>query len=269
MNLNRFDHLSRIFARRGSRRGLMAGGLGIASAAVGTRAFAQEAAPTVDPNDPHPSADDTTVETEFLFVQPFESGTWTPKDGEDGMYTLTLSGADANTVYFSDRPERIVGLAPNQQFLDGLGFPPDNPPNAAVVAARGNGSGVDGSDHEVLVIELYNPVYDPGTGTLAYEARVLADYGEQGLAHLAGQQQDYEFGETFEEGSLFIDGCSSRTITCHDKTSGITIGKAESKMCMNYVLMQCEHCKTAAHVCGNAYPDRCGKDANGNWQCGN
>jgi hypothetical protein len=31
-------------------------------------------------------------------------GTWAPKAGADGVYTLTLSGAAAQTIYFSDRP---------------------------------------------------------------------------------------------------------------------------------------------------------------------
>ena len=39
----------------------------------------------------------------------------------------------AATIYFSDRPERIFGDLPTQEFLDTLGFTPDFPPNAALI----------------------------------------------------------------------------------------------------------------------------------------
>jgi hypothetical protein len=266
MNASKFDQLSKMLGRRDSRRGLVAGGLGLAGAALGSRSLAQEgtpvATPAVDEHDPHTSADHAGADPVFLFVQHFESGAWTPKEGEEGVYVLTLTGSLASTTFFSDRPERIFGIAPTQQFLDGLGFTPSNPPNAALVAHTEEG------DQEILVIELFNPVYDPATQTLTYEAQILADYGEHGLAHLARQQEDLHLPETLGDGSLFIDACSSRSITCYDKASGITIGKAESKMCFNYITMRCEHCRTAQRVCGNAYPDRC-KDAKGNLLCGN
>src|SRR5690606_7035606 len=132
MNPTRFDTISKLFASRKTRRSAIAGGASLAAASVasvGGRAFAQDATPVALPDDPHSSADEAKVSPDFLFVQPFDAGTWTPKDGEDDVYTLTRTGAAAHTVYFSDRPERIVGLAENQQFLDGLGFSPNNPPN--------------------------------------------------------------------------------------------------------------------------------------------
>ena len=117
-------------ARPVSPPALLATGLGTAHAQDATPG----ATPAVDPNNPHPSADTAGAHPEFLFVQPFDSGAWSPTSGADATYTLTLTGAAAQTVYFSDRPERIVGLAPTQRFLDGLGFTPNNPPNAALVA---------------------------------------------------------------------------------------------------------------------------------------
>lgn len=113
MHPNRFDQLSRVFARQGNRRNVVAGGLGLATAAVANRAMAQEATPAVTPSgDPHPSAIDPAVETEFLFVQPFDSGMWAPKPDEDGISTFTLSGTDANTIYFSDRPSGLWAWRP-------------------------------------------------------------------------------------------------------------------------------------------------------------
>ena len=210
MDPTRFDTISKLFASRRTRRGATAGGL--AGAPVGARAFAQDATPAVGPWATVSRTDLGPPAPEMLYVQPFDGGTWAPKAGEDDVYTLTLTGAAAHTVYFSDRPERIVGLAENQQFLDGLGFSPNNPPNAAIVAPHEDGDG-----QEILVIELLNPAYDADAGTLTYDARVLADYGKHDLAHLARQQQDYEIGETFGAGSLFIDdgawySCTDRGI---------------------------------------------------------
>jgi hypothetical protein len=51
----------------------------------------------------------------------------------------------------ADRRERIYGAAPTPTFLQGLGFMPDNPPNAALV--------MDASpdDTDVVVLELTAP----------------------------------------------------------------------------------------------------------------
>ena len=250
MNSSKFDQLSRMFAHRGNRRDLVAGSLGLAGVALGGRAMAQEATPAGLPDDPHPSADGASAETEFLFVQPFEGGTWEPKLGESGVYTLTLTGADAHTVYFSDRPERIVGLAPTQQFLDGLGFPADNPPNAAVVAQR-----PEGGEQEVLVIELLNPSYDAEAGTLTYDARVLADYGDPGLAHLAQGQTDYALGETFAAGSLFIDDCNNGTYTCWTE-NGTRVGSFKAHYCYDWSSLVCDTCHLK-RKCAEQFPDQC------------
>jgi hypothetical protein len=279
MDSNRFDTIAKLFADRRTRRAAVkAGGGGLAAAAFLPAALrAQEGTPQVAtpvaiPDDPHPSADTAKPDPEFLFAQIFQGGAWAPKDGEEGTYTLTLTGAAANTVYFSDRPERIAGLSSNQEFLDGLGFTPTNPPNAALVAAA------DGGDQDVLVIELLNPAWD-GNGTLTYDAKVLADYGETGLAHLAQQQANYEFPESFGEGGLFIDDCSDSSGVCYQLVDGEetligeigTIGE-----CYHWGLKpQCEPCNddyTSAYygeLCAQAYPDQCIYNSNGvdGWDC--
>jgi len=209
MNPTHFDRIARRFAEhRLSRRQALASGVGLAVGqlvSTRTNTFAQEATPAASPapipNDPHPSADTAGTHSEFLFTQSFDAGTWIPKSEANGAYTLALTGAAASTTYFSDRPERVVGLAPTQRFLDGLGFTPENPPNAALVTQT------EGGEQDILVIELFAPSYDAGAGTLTYEAKVLADYGERGLAYLARQQADYELAASFGEGSLFIDDC--------------------------------------------------------------
>lgn len=137
---------------------------------------------------------------DFLFVQTFGGGAWAPKAGSDGVYTLTLTGSSDQTIYFTDRPDRIVGTIPMQQFLDGLGFTPINPPNAALVARTDAGE-------DVLVIELINPRYEADAGTLTYEARVLENYVEEGLRLLADKQGDVTMPSRFGSASLFIYGC--------------------------------------------------------------
>ena len=280
METNRFDTISRLFASRTSRRHAVAGGLGLAAASIGGRVLAQDATPqvatpAVDPDDPHPSADDAKSDPEFLFVQPFDSGTWAPKTGEDGVYTLTLTGAAANTVYFSDRPERIVGLSPTQDFLDGLGFTPANPPNAAVVTEG------DGGQQDVLVIELFNPVYDPDTSTLTYDAKVLADYGEPSLAHLARQQTDYELPEAFGAGSLFIDDCAAGVGTCYQEINNelVVVGELQNVDCCwqsDASPQGCGPCDddawSRAHgkACAEAFPETChyfSGDTPHGWNC--
>jgi hypothetical protein len=263
VDTNRFDRVTKFLADRKARRAALQGGsIGLA-AALGSRALAQDgtpqvATPAADPNDPHPSADAdadaATVHPEFLFVQPFASGSWSPKQGEAGTYTLALTGAATQTVYFSDRPKRVVGLSPMQDFLDGLGFTPANPPNAALVAHTGEGV------QEVLVVELLNPIYD-GNGTLTYDAHVLADYGETGLAHLAQQQADHGFPAAFTEGSLFIDStsCTDPPLACY--ANGQLVGTTTLPMCWHAPDSTCYPCDDrptgAAMVCLDDLFDAC------------
>jgi len=179
---------------------------------------------------------------EYLFVQPFDAGTWEPKSGEDGTYLLTLTGVAADTTYFSDRPERITGLARTQPFLDGLGFTSENPPNAAIVAQTESG------EQDVLVVQLFNPVYDAGAATLVYEARILADYGGRGLAHLAQQQTDYELAASFGEGSLFIDDCpdiggDNCYLQCENE------GSVNSGQCWSWSSWTCNPCGSNSNGC--------------------
>jgi hypothetical protein len=184
-----FDRFTRRVGRRTNRRhAVAAGSLGLSAAllhGLAPSTQAQEATPI--------TAQGATVETDpagaidYLFVQVATGGTWTPKPGAAGTWLLTLTGTSAHTIYFSDRPARIVGALPTQDMLTSLGFTPDFAPNAAVVTG-----GVT-NEEGVLIVELFNPIYDPATATLTYEARVLADYDGGDLAPLAARQGDGSF----------------------------------------------------------------------------
>ena len=209
MNATQFDRISRLFAeRRLSRRQAMqqgAAGLAAAGLAVGgfKAAAAQDATPAA-------SATGESVEKiEFLFVQSFQSGTVEPKAGEDGTYTLILANGLGQTIAFSDRPERIVGAAPTAQFLQGLGFSADNPPNAALLVETTPGT------EDIAVVELFNPTYDEATHTATYDVTVLEAW-EESLEMGFGQEPSdlAAFGDSFGAAHLFIDDCSDGTVTC-------------------------------------------------------
>ena len=133
MDQKRFDRISEALAqRRLSRRRVIA------------RPVATQDATPVPPADP-PDGDHGP---EMLFVQTYHSGTIASVDGANGRYTLTLEAGTGQTIYFSARPERLVGTNPTPQFLEGLGFSEDNPPNAALVVETAPG------ETDIAVVEL-------------------------------------------------------------------------------------------------------------------
>lgn len=255
--------VSRMLAEHRTRRSALRGvGLLSAGAVMGQPIFASaqgtpEASPEIV-SDPHPSADEEQA-GEYLFLQPFDSGTWTPDPSGDGLFTMVLSDVPGNTVYFSDRPERDFGFAPMQPFLEGLGFTPANPPNAALVATI-----PETGEQEILVVELLAPAYDADAGTLTYQARVLADYGGTGLSNVASQQTDYLLPEQFGEGGLFIDDCPDNQYDCYG-LNGDYVGWVNVGMCSHRGV--CGHCHSPEGYCADAFPDACLEreyDSNGN-----
>ena len=193
--------------RRVGRRSTLKGlaGAGMASLAAFELSRRAEHLAAQDAT-PEAASDADEHSPAFLFVQLAEGGTWTPKPGEGGVFLLTLAGTSSQTLYFSDRPDRIVGAVSTGQFLGQLGFTPFNPPNAAAVVQTPDGT------QDVLVIELFNPVYTQtfgadGGDVLTYEARVLEAYEGDGLAPWAGEADDDELPWEFSQVSLFIDDC--------------------------------------------------------------
>ena len=265
MNVDRIADLTRSLSSRLTRRtAFQASGLGLAAGLAVTtslQASAQESTP-------EPLAADAM----FLFVQTASGGTFaanaaagtpaadsvTAGDGAD--YLLTLTGHAGNTVYFSDRPELIFGEAPTQTFLDGLGFPADNPPNAALVTKDENGN------EDILVVELFGPSYDAGSDTVTYGVNILSDY-EGGLDFVAGRQQDEDLGTSFGEASLFIDDCSDVGVCLIWGGHGpVYVGPppagTPTGQCWSWSSFSCNPCQgwsqqDYANVCNQAYPDQC------------
>ena len=257
-----FDSLSRSLSSRLSRRTAMqASGLGLAAgilASPGGSAGAQDS-----PATPDPLGDDAM----FLFVQSAASGTFavnpgagtaetggTPTPGGGADYLLTLEGHTGSTVFFSDRPERIFGAAPTDQFIAGLGFAPDNPPNAALVTNDADGN------EDILVVELLNPTYDAEANSVTYGVNILSDYEGSGLAHVAGRQQDEDLAPSFGEASLFIDDCpDANPLNCYNVCFQDPVGNlGERGMCWSWSDFSCEPCSGGfdgtAQECNNAFP---------------
>lgn len=222
MNPIRFDRISRLFADRRRQADT-------ASSATPDALHADEAA--------------TDEKTSYLFVQSFQSGTLTPNANND-RHTLTLEQGLGQTVYFADRPSRDVGVTPTGSFLDVLGFPPDNPPNAALVVDTGNG------ETEIAVLELFDPTYDTDTQTATYEVRPLEAWdSSEGLNfHKAPSDLSTLSGE-LGTSHLFIDDCPNDTISCIAPYYGYqtqTVGTFENQgFCYDYLL--CIPCEPFQH----------------------
>ncbi len=98
---------------------------------------------------------------ELLFVQ-------TAHEASLGDGKLTLSGITPATLFFSDRPERIVGHIPTVRFVESWGLGHDcfagDPPNAAL-------SLLSGDKEEEIVVVLQNPRLEKDR--LVYDVEIL------------------------------------------------------------------------------------------------
>ena len=253
MNPTRIDTISRLFAqRRLSRRHAVRHGVG--AVAVGTLATARvvqtSSAQEATPNAPVASPAAEPEKTDFLFVQSFGAGSIAAGDG--GNLTLTADHLTGQTLYFSDRPERIVGTVSTERFLGagrdaagtpepGLGFTPADPPNAALVFDSAAGEDTPG---DALVVELIDPTYDPATGQATYELRVLADETAVDLTLVAEPVSAAGAIRQFEGASLFIDNCPNGNLYCQNVSNQATyLIQSNSGFCYSWSKVCCAPCE--------------------------
>jgi hypothetical protein len=254
MDQTRFDTISKLFAARRSRRQAMRqGGVGLAAGALaaGLRRTggAQEATPVAT------TAGKKNAET--LFLQAFQSGSIAPKEDAAGRYVLTLEHGLGQTVYFSDRPERVVGVTPTAQFLANVGFSAGDPPNAALAVEKEEGT------TEIAVVELIDPRYDEGTHTATYEVAVLEEWQrELGVGFDEAPADLAAFGPKFGAAHLFIDDCADGTVTCATSSANGAPIVLNAGFC--YVDGCCQPCTDGsdphtywANKCQEAYPEMC------------
>ena len=126
--------------------------------------------------------------TTLLYVQTAHSGTLSAE--QDGRRILTLNDVSPNTVYFSDRPDRITGHESTEAFIaqwnKSLDSFASNPPNAALDV-------IGEHSQSLAIVELMNAQYDAQSNTLEYEVILLDDESEG------------PFPDVFDEAALFID----------------------------------------------------------------
>jgi hypothetical protein len=271
MNASRFDTIVKHFAngRLTRRKAITQGGTGLAgalaAAGLARAARAQVATPGATPVG-------GGEEIVYLYLQAFQAGSIVPKPGEEDRFILTLEQGLGQTVYFSDRPYRIVGAVPTPQFLDTLGFPDDNPPNATLVVEKGTG------ETEVVVLELFAPSYDDSTHTATYEVVVLDEFErDNGFAETDANLAELlpEFGTAH----LFIDtlgSCSDEEIRCRYEGTDVG-GLGYTAHCYSWPGATCLPCSpwidgaTAAlihweGVCNSTFP-ACGNDCGARGVC--
>ncbi len=199
MDATRIDTIAKRFAARRSRRqAVRQGGAGLAAAALATA----EPDPVSARPGRHPARDGRGREDHVSLppVVPVRQ----PRPGRrcrGPLHPDPGPGAGPNDLLL--RPARAPRRSePDAQFLAGLGFPPDNPPNAALVVETAAGA------TEIAVVELFTPAYDEATHTATYEVAVLEEWENALGVGLTQTPNDLAaFGETFGAAHLFIDGC--------------------------------------------------------------
>jgi len=191
----------------------------------------------------------------FMFVQSAQSGSLVPIEARENLYFLFLKDVSPQTTFFSDRPERVVGQAPMQKFLDGLGFTRANPPNAALEILGGS------EEADLIVVELFDPVYDAANKTLRYTISILK---EPNLSYaIFNERHDKSLPEHFGPVVLFIDGCADGTCYCTkgDSRDAKDCGHYSIGCCWKWSVCSCRPCHSQ-----HSYDDKCiskyGKDCN-------
>ena len=181
----------------------------------------------------------------YMFVQSAHSGSFVPVEGEMN-YTLTLEGVSAQTIAFSDRPERVVEQVSMQKFLDGLGFSPENPPNAAIEILEGNES------QDVIVVELFDPVYDAANETLQYNVSVLETPNHSYA--IFNERHDKSLPEQFGPAALFVDDCEDCYICCY-RSDGSNPGCYRTGQCWAGFCCLCRDDDYYLDKCRDKYGD--------------
>jgi hypothetical protein len=264
MNPSQFDTIARFFAARKLTRRQALGAAGGTLAAAG---LAPVAALDATPAPATPAPTDSG-KVPFMFVQTLGAGSLTPKAGEAGVLTLEADHLAGQTLFFSDRPERIVGMVPTERFLapgeEGLGFEISDPPNAALVFAE---TREQDQPTEVMIVELIDPTYDATTGKVTYDVRLLQDDEAVDFTLVTERLTAADSEHSFEAASLFIDDCPNGHIVCwlNDQPIGrIPTDGSDFGFCWDSDDWCCLPCAsppsgdTWDDGCNYTFPDQCG-----------
>lgn len=141
---------------------------------------------------------------ESLYVLSYQSSVLEPVAGEDGVYTLTLSGAGDQAVYFGDRPNRFAGTIATADLIAGISDISD-PVNAAL-----DGQLPDGSE-EIVIVEIRSGDVDVAAGTLTLTVGLLGADTDFGYDFEPEPTSDVADGRAYGTTQLFIDSAN-----CHN-----------------------------------------------------
>lgn len=146
---------------------------------------------------------------QYLFVQSADSGTLVKSPDDPDFYILTLNGVSAATTYFSDRPYRLAGYITTADFTSSWNDTSDDgflrdPPNAALQIDNGPASS------DVLVVELVDVLYDQGSNTVKYRARIVNLTKDSIELFHARKDPAANVPSSFGAASLFIDSWYSK-----------------------------------------------------------
>lgn len=164
-----------------TRRTLLTASVGSAAALALRNAAAQSGTP------------EAGDKVELLFVQAAANGSLTPSDQG---YTLTFQHGSGQTIYFSDRPERLTGLLPTSELVAQWPFEDESPPNAALAI-----SNAEDASAQIVVGVLSSPTWDAASVTLSYGFWMLTDDIPAG--------SPTPISSSFDAATLFIDGGSA------------------------------------------------------------
>lgn len=170
-----------------NRRNVLAGLTALAAALPVARVFGQEGSPVAGATE------------ELLFVQVAESGSAEPLSDEPGAYLLILANSSGQTLYFSDRPERLAGIFSTSEFISDAASAAIRP-NAALAFRPGSGD----SEAKVAALELSDPTYDATSGLISYKARLL-EFGNGALTADDPVRAVDALPAEYREATLFID----------------------------------------------------------------
>lgn len=196
--------------------------------------------------------------TQYMFVQTAHSGSLIPVTGKENLYLLVLKGVSPQTIGFSDRPERIVGQISTQTFLEVFCFSPTNPPNVAIELLEG------AEDADVIVAELFDPVYDATNHTLQCKLRILKEPNHSYA--IFNERHDPTLPQSFGPVTLFIDDCPDGVVKCcarSDQYSGEACCQYTYPKCWSWWPPGCSPCFSrddeprCEEECGHGCPYEC------------
>jgi hypothetical protein len=258
MDPKQFDTITRLLAsHRISRRSALLTGAGVAALTV-TGAAAQ-ATPEAMTGQATPEGT-SNADISFMFVQTFGAGSIDAATDGVELLLLVADHVAGQTLYFSDRPERIVGMVPTEKLLgsgansSGIGFTPENPPNAALVLPG----------DKILVVELIDPSYDPASGQIRYQLRVLDDVTQLDLKLDSEPLTAADAVGDFTAASLFIDDCDPGQVICYASDGqtqvGTIPGSGNMGYCWNWGAACCAPCQSPGNgdwsgTCNSTFSD--------------